>query len=149
MTIQSLHIIGKTFKATAAPATPNSAFTVDQQSVRTLRSSLAEQVIRHAYYITYWEDITHVYVNIDKYRSKDYKPIKMFQSAVTRHMQFIRQALITLLLRMGDVDPETLLEWLQSGAGEERDMQLIALEQVIIDNISSLQRQFSHFFNYI
>lgn len=55
-------------------------------------------------------------------------------------MQFIRQALITLLLRMGDVDPETLLEWLQSGAGEERDMQLIALEQVIIDNISSLQR---------
>ena len=50
-------------------------------------------------------------------------------------MQFIRQALITLLLRMGDVDPETLLEWLQSGAGEERDMQLIALEQVIIDYI--------------
>ena len=31
---------------------------------------------------------------------------------------------------MGDVDPETLLEWLQSGAGEERDMQLIALEQL-------------------
>ena len=30
---------------------------------------------------------------------------------------------------MGEVDPETLLEWLQSGAGEERDMQLIALEQ--------------------
>jgi len=28
------------------------------------------------------------------------------------------------------VDPETLLEWLQSGAGEERDMQLIALEQL-------------------
>ena len=33
-------------------------------------------------------------------------------------------------VRMGDVDPETLLEWLQSGAGEERDMQLIALEQL-------------------
>ena len=32
--------------------------------------------------------------------------------------------------RMGDVDPETLLEWLQSGAGDERDMQLIALEQL-------------------
>jgi len=31
---------------------------------------------------------------------------------------------------MGEVDPETLLEWLQSGAGEERDMQLIALEQL-------------------
>ena len=31
---------------------------------------------------------------------------------------------------MADVDPETLLEWLQSGAGEERDMQLIALEQL-------------------
>ena len=31
---------------------------------------------------------------------------------------------------MGDVDPETLLEWLHSGAGEERDMQLIALEQL-------------------
>lgn len=28
------------------------------------------------------------------------------------------------------MDPETLLEWLQSGAGEERDMQLIALEQL-------------------
>ena len=31
---------------------------------------------------------------------------------------------------MSEVDPETLLEWLQSGAGEERDMQLIALEQL-------------------
>ena len=31
---------------------------------------------------------------------------------------------------MAEVDPETLLEWLQSGAGEERDMQLIALEQL-------------------
>jgi len=35
-----------------------------------------------------------------------------------------------LIIRMGEVDPETLLEWLQSGAGEERDMQLIALEQL-------------------
>ena len=33
-------------------------------------------------------------------------------------------------ITMGEVDPETLLEWLQSGAGEERDMQLIALEQL-------------------
>lgn len=31
---------------------------------------------------------------------------------------------------MADVDPDTLLEWLQTGAGEERDMQLIALEQL-------------------
>ncbi|XP_022105219.1 E3 ubiquitin-protein ligase HECTD1-like [Acanthaster planci] len=31
---------------------------------------------------------------------------------------------------MADVDPETLLEWLQMGQGEERDMQLIALEQL-------------------
>ena len=28
------------------------------------------------------------------------------------------------------VDPETLLEWLQMGSGDERDMQLIALEQL-------------------
>lgn len=32
--------------------------------------------------------------------------------------------------QMGDVDPETLLEWLSMGQGEERDMQLIALEQL-------------------
>lgn len=31
---------------------------------------------------------------------------------------------------MAEVDPETLLEWLQMGSGEERDMQLIALEQL-------------------
>ncbi|CAG9766512.1 unnamed protein product [Ceutorhynchus assimilis] len=31
---------------------------------------------------------------------------------------------------MADPDPETLLEWLNSGIGEERDMQLIALEQL-------------------
>lgn len=34
------------------------------------------------------------------------------------------------LLQMGDVDPETLLEWLSIGQGDERDMQLIALEQL-------------------
>lgn len=32
--------------------------------------------------------------------------------------------------KMGDVDPETLLEWLSMGQGDERDMQLIALEQL-------------------
>lgn len=31
---------------------------------------------------------------------------------------------------MADVDPDTLLEWLSSGQGDERDMQLIALEQL-------------------
>lgn len=31
---------------------------------------------------------------------------------------------------MVDVDPDTLIEWLSTGQGEERDMQLIALEQL-------------------
>uniref|UniRef100_A0A8C4R5R1 E3 ubiquitin-protein ligase n=1 Tax=Eptatretus burgeri TaxID=7764 RepID=A0A8C4R5R1_EPTBU len=31
---------------------------------------------------------------------------------------------------MADVDPDTLLEWLHMGQGDERDMQLIALEQL-------------------
>ncbi|XP_047984096.1 E3 ubiquitin-protein ligase Ufd4 [Leguminivora glycinivorella] len=31
---------------------------------------------------------------------------------------------------MSEVDPETLLEWLLTGQGDERDMQLIALEQL-------------------
>lgn len=31
---------------------------------------------------------------------------------------------------MADVDPATLLEWLSTGQGDERDMQLIALEQL-------------------
>ncbi|CAK6980078.1 E3 ubiquitin-protein ligase HECTD1 isoform X5 [Scomber scombrus] len=35
-----------------------------------------------------------------------------------------------LLAIMADVDPDTLLEWLQMGQGDERDMQLIALEQL-------------------
>lgn len=32
--------------------------------------------------------------------------------------------------QMAEVDPETLLEWLLTGQGDERDMQLIALEQL-------------------
>ncbi|CAK1540512.1 unnamed protein product [Leptosia nina] len=32
--------------------------------------------------------------------------------------------------KMAEVDPETLLEWLLTGQGDERDMQLIALEQL-------------------
>ncbi|CAJ0937422.1 unnamed protein product, partial [Mesorhabditis belari] len=31
---------------------------------------------------------------------------------------------------MDGIDPETLLEWLQTGAGDERDLQLMALEQL-------------------
>lgn len=31
---------------------------------------------------------------------------------------------------MADVDPEMLLEWLTLGQGEERDIQLLALEQL-------------------
>lgn len=31
---------------------------------------------------------------------------------------------------MADIDPDTLLEWLTMGAGDERDMQIIALEQL-------------------
>lgn len=31
---------------------------------------------------------------------------------------------------MDGVDPETLLEWLQTGTGDERDLQLMALEQL-------------------
>ena len=38
-------------------------------------------------------------------------------------IQFCRQV-------MAEVDPETLLEWLQMGQGDELDMQLIALEQL-------------------
>ena len=32
--------------------------------------------------------------------------------------------------QMADSDPETLLEWLSMSQGEEREMQLIALEQL-------------------
>lgn len=57
---------------------------------------------------------------------------------------------------MGDVDPETLLEWLSMGQGDERDMQLIALEQLCMlllmsDNVDrcferypKVTRQFSY-----
>ena len=31
---------------------------------------------------------------------------------------------------MDGIDPETLLEWLQTGIGDERDLQLMALEQL-------------------
>ncbi|KAA8582413.1 hypothetical protein FQN60_009153, partial [Etheostoma spectabile] len=40
------------------------------------------------------------------------------------------QTATELLAIMADVDPDTLLEWLQMGQGDERDMQLIALEQL-------------------
>lgn len=38
--------------------------------------------------------------------------------------------LLLFFFKMADVDPETLLEWLSMGQGDERDMQLIALEQL-------------------
>ena len=44
------------------------------------------------------------------------------------HNQFLQAG--TRAADMADVDPETLLEWLQIGQGDERDMQLIALEQL-------------------
>ncbi len=31
---------------------------------------------------------------------------------------------------MAEVDPDTLLEWLGMGEGEDRDIQLLALEQL-------------------
>lgn len=37
---------------------------------------------------------------------------------------------LKFIFQMADPDPETLLEWLSSGLGDERDMQLIALEQL-------------------
>lgn len=44
--------------------------------------------------------------------------IVMISDHVNKHFQ------------MADPDPETLLEWLNSGVDDERDMQLIALEQL-------------------
>lgn len=49
---------------------------------------------------------------------------------------------------MGDVDPETLLEWLSMGQGDERDMQLIALEQLCMlllmsDNVDRCFERYS------
>ena len=38
--------------------------------------------------------------------------------------------MFSIFFQMSDVDPETLLEWLSMGQGDERDMQLIALEQL-------------------
>lgn len=42
----------------------------------------------------------------------------------------LMSCLCSRLAIMADVDPDTLLEWLQMGQGDERDMQLIALEQL-------------------
>lgn len=49
---------------------------------------------------------------------------------------------------MADVDPETLLEWLNMGQGDERDMQLIALEQLCMlllmsDNVDRCFERYS------
>ena len=50
---------------------------------------------------------------------------------------------------MADVDPETLLEWLSMGQGEERDLQLIALEQLCMlllmsDNVDRCFERWVH-----
>lgn len=42
----------------------------------------------------------------------------------------IKNLLCDFMFQMAEVDPETLLEWLSIGQGDERDMQLIALEQL-------------------
>lgn len=42
----------------------------------------------------------------------------------------ILRIVFIIYIQMADVDPETLLEWLSMGQGDERDMQLIALEQL-------------------
>lgn len=52
--------------------------------------------------------------------------------------------------QMSDVDPETLLEWLCTGQGEERDMQLIALEQLCMlllmsDNVDRCFERLTYF----
>lgn len=49
---------------------------------------------------------------------------------------------------MAEVDPETLLEWLLTGQGDERDMQLIALEQLCMlllmsDNVDRCFERYS------
>ena len=52
---------------------------------------------------------------------------------------------------MADVDPATLLEWLSTGQGDERDMQLIALEQLCMvllmsDNVDRCFERYANIF---
>ena len=54
---------------------------------------------------------------------------------------------------MADFDPETLLEWLQMGQGDERDMQQIALEQLCMlllmsDNVDRVFERYSNIFDF-
>ena len=54
---------------------------------------------------------------------------------------------------MADVDPETLLEWLQMVQEGERDMQLIALEQLCMlllmsDNVDRCFERYDFKFNF-
>jgi E3 ubiquitin-protein ligase HECTD1 len=46
---------------------------------------------------------------------------------IQKNTKFVK---FSLNLQMSEVDPETLLEWLSMGQGDEREMQLIALEQL-------------------
>lgn len=52
---------------------------------------------------------------------------------------------------MSDIDPETLLEWLSMGQGDERDMQLIALEQLCMLLLMSdnVDRCFERYFTLV
>lgn len=52
-----------------------------------------------------------------------------FISLITFHWQTFLKWFV-ICQQMAEVDPETLLEWLLTGQGDERDMQLIALEQL-------------------
>lgn len=55
-------------------------------------------------------------------------PLTVFHSNKYKFMSRVWS--VCRLAIMADVDPDTLLEWLQMGQGDERDMQLIALEQL-------------------
>lgn len=59
--------------------------------------------------------------------------------------------LILCFAQMAEVDPETLLEWLLTGQGDERDMQLIALEQLCMLLLMSdnVDRCFERFLLFI
>lgn len=51
--------------------------------------------------------------------------------------------------KMSEIDPDTLLEWLTMGQGDERDMQLIALEQLCMlllmsDNVDRCFERYVH-----
>lgn len=56
--------------------------------------------------------------------------IKLLSYSFTRQKHSSANINEWLYFQMSEVDPETLLEWLSMGQGDEREMQLIALEQL-------------------